>query len=87
MLYNSSGTSVPPSLDSRSKAQDFKVKPKKPPKFPLRVAKKFGVICKQCNEKFFPTGQRGPVPQYCSRSCQCKAQRERWVQEALEAAA
>jgi hypothetical protein len=103
MLYQTSGTSVPPSLDSRRKTPDFKsVKdkcpavtypsgggspPQKPPKYPLRIAKLVGTICQHCGEKFYPENKRGPVPQYCSRSCQCKAQRERWIQEALEAAA
>lgn len=55
-------------------------------RYPLRFARRHGTTCKFCGDKFKPQNSRGPVPEYCSRSCQSKAYRRRkWAE--LERAA
>ena len=58
----------------------------KPQHYPLRVARKIGTKCRYCNQLFHPENKRGPVPEYCSRSCQSKAYRARKLLKALKAA-
>lgn len=53
-------------------------------KFPLRYAQVVGVYCAYCNTVFFPYNKRGPVPRYCSRSCQSKVARRAAVLVAVE---
>jgi len=71
MLHSISGTFVPIGNDGFAH------------RYPLRTARVIGARCKYCKETFFPTNKRGPVPYYCSRSCQSRAYRERQVQLAL----
>lgn len=73
MLHKSSGTYVPPSKDSVKNSE-----------FPLRIALEVGLICAQCSKSFFPTNQRGPVPQYCSRACQSAGYRAKRIAAELE---
>lgn len=37
---------------------------------PLVDAKRTGVVCAHCGKTFTPQNERGPVPKYCSRTCQ-----------------
>jgi len=53
------------------------------PQFPLRVARRLGVECAYCHTTFTPTNERGPIPKYCSRSCEGKAYRKRLLDRAL----
>ena len=42
----------------------------------LILARYDGLICQQCDEKFYPTNKRGPIPKFCCGACKQKSWRE-----------